>query len=95
MHRLGFPAECSPHRPEPYASALPDDGRSAAEGAQSGRRRYERAIELAESGEVEPTLEALTMRDGLGAGTDVEIVRSRLRAPSLSRGSHSNHNRAC
>ena len=46
---------------------------------------YERAVELAESGQVEPTLQALTVLDGLGAGPAVAIVRRRLRALGVAR----------
>ena len=46
---------------------------------------YERAVELAESGQVEPTLEALTVLDGLGAKPAVAIVRRRLRELGVAR----------
>ena len=44
-------------------------------------RPYERALELAESGQAEPTLEALAVLDELGALPAVAIVRGRLREP--------------
>ena len=40
---------------------------------------YARALELADSGEVEPTLEALRVLDGLGARPAAAVVRKRLR----------------
>ena len=46
---------------------------------------YERAVELAESGQVEPTLEALTVLDGLGATPAAAIVRNRLRGLGVAR----------
>ena len=42
-------------------------------------------MELAESGQVEPTLKALRMLDGLGAEPAVAIVRSRLRDLGVAR----------
>ena len=59
--------------------------RSAAAAWLSEGDPYEHAIELAESGQVEPTLEALTMLDGLGAKPAAAIVRSRLRGLGVSR----------
>jgi DNA-binding NarL/FixJ family response regulator len=40
---------------------------------------YERALELLDSGEAEPTLEALTVLDGLGARPGATLARRRLR----------------
>jgi len=59
LRRLGYPAEPFPGCPEPYASALRGDWRSAAEAWLSEDDPYEHAIELAGSGEVEPTARAL------------------------------------
>ena len=42
-------------------------------------------VELAESGQAEPTLEALTVLDGLGARPAVAIVRRRLRSLGVLR----------
>jgi len=85
LRRLGYPAEPFPGCPEPYASALRGDWRSAADAWLSEGDPYERAIELAESGQVEPTLEALTILDSLGAKPAVAIVRSRLRGLGVAR----------
>ncbi len=85
LRRLGYPAEPFPGCPEPYASALRGDWRSAADAWLSEGDPYERAVELAESGQVEPTLEALTVLDGLGATPAVAIVRSRLRGLGVAR----------
>ena len=51
---------------------------------------YEEALELADSGEVEPLLRALALLDGLGAGPAANRVRIRLRqlgVRTLPRGS--------
>jgi DNA-binding CsgD family transcriptional regulator/tetratricopeptide (TPR) repeat protein len=85
LRRLGHPAGPFPGCPEPYASALRGDWRSAADAWLSEGDPYERAIELAESGQVEPTVEALTVLDGLGAAPAVAIVRSRLRDLGVAR----------
>jgi DNA-binding CsgD family transcriptional regulator/tetratricopeptide (TPR) repeat protein len=85
LRRLGYPAEPFPGCPEPYASALRGDWRPAADAWLSEGDPYERAVELAESGQVEPTLEALAVLDGLGATPAVAIVRSRLRRLGVAR----------
>jgi DNA-binding CsgD family transcriptional regulator len=85
LRRLGYQAEPFPGCPEPYASALRGDWRSAAAGWLGAGDPYEHAVELAGSGEVEPTLEALTVLDGLGARPAVAIVRSRLRGLGVAR----------
>ena len=85
LRRLGYPAGPFPGCPEPYASALRGDWRSAADGWLGAGDPYERAVELAESGQVEPTLEALTVLDGLGAKPAVAIMRRRLRELGVAR----------
>ena len=85
LRRLGYLAEPFPGCPEPYASALRGDWRSAAQAWLSHGDPYEHAIELAESGQVEPTLKALTTLDGLGAKPAVAIVRRRLRNLGVTR----------
>jgi DNA-binding CsgD family transcriptional regulator/tetratricopeptide (TPR) repeat protein len=85
LRRLGYPAGPFPDGPEPYASALRGDWRSAAQAWLSEGDPYERAIELAESGQVEPTVEALTVLEGLGAKPAVAIVRRRLRGLGVTR----------
>ena len=76
LQRLGEPVAPSPGCPEPYASALAGDWRGAAAGYTDP---YERALELAESGSVEPTLDALAVLEELGAEPAAAIVRRRLR----------------
>jgi DNA-binding CsgD family transcriptional regulator len=85
LRRLGYPAGPFPGCPEPYASALRGDWRSAAEAWRSAGDPYELAVELAGSGQVEPTLEAWTILDGLGARPAAAVVRGRLRDLGLSR----------
>jgi DNA-binding NarL/FixJ family response regulator len=85
LRRLGYPVPPFPDCPEPYASALRGDWRSAADEWLSEGDPYERAIELAGSGQVEPTLEALAILDGLGAKPAAAFVRSRLRALGVAR----------
>jgi DNA-binding CsgD family transcriptional regulator len=85
LRRLGYPAGPFPGCPEPYASALRGDWRSAADAWLSEGDPYERAVELAESGQIEPTLEAFMALDGLGAKPAAAIARSRLRGLGLAR----------
>ncbi len=85
LRRLGYPVEPFPGCPEPYASALQGDWRSAADAWLRAGDPYERAVELAGSGEVEPTLEALTVLDSLGAKPAAAIVRWRLRELGVAR----------
>ena len=85
LRRLGYPAEPFPGCPEPYAAGLRGDWRSAADGWLSAGDPYEHALELAGSGQVEPTLEALAILDGLGAAPAVALVRRRLRGLGVAR----------
>jgi len=85
LRRLGYPAAPFPGCPEPYASALRGDWRAAAEAWLSAGAPYEQAVELAESGQVEPTLQALTILDGLGARPTAAMVRRRLRGLGVTR----------
>ncbi|WP_162606683.1 ATP-binding protein [Jiangella asiatica] len=64
--------------PEPYAAGLRGDWRSAAAGWERLGDRYEQALELAESGQVEPTLSALRLLDELDAVPAAALVRRRL-----------------
>jgi DNA-binding CsgD family transcriptional regulator/tetratricopeptide (TPR) repeat protein len=85
LRRLGYPARAFPGCPEPYASALRGDWQAAAAAWLSEGNPYEQAVALAESGQVEPTLQALTILDGLGARPAVSIVRRRLRGLGVTR----------
>ncbi len=85
LRRLGHPAEPFPECPEPYAAGLSGDWRAASEAWERAGDPYERALELAESGEVEPTVEALEILVGLGAEPAAAIVRHRLRGLGVTR----------
>ncbi len=85
LARAGLPAEPFEGCPEEYAAGLRGDWRAAAAAWHERGDPYERALELAESGEVEPTLEALRVLDGLGAAAAAELVRSRLRQLGVTR----------
>ena len=65
--------------PEPWASALRGDWFAAATQFQAAGNDYERALELADSGDVGVTTTALEMLDRLGAEAAATMVRRRLR----------------
>jgi DNA-binding CsgD family transcriptional regulator len=71
--------------PEPYAAGLRGDWAAAAAGWRALGDPYEEALELADSGEVAATREALQMLERLGAGAAAALVRGRLREPGLAR----------
>ena len=79
LARAGEPVEVFDGCPEPWASGLRGDWRAAAAGWEAAGDPYEQALELAGSGEPEPTLEALRILDGLGAAAPAALVRGRLR----------------
>jgi DNA-binding CsgD family transcriptional regulator/tetratricopeptide (TPR) repeat protein len=85
LRRLGYPATGFDGCPEPYASALAGDWRSAAAAWLDLGDPYEHALALAESDQVEPGLEALAILDGLGAAPAVALVRRRLRGLGVTR----------
>jgi len=95
--QAGLPAEPFDGCPEPWAAGLRGDWRAAAEGWARLGDPYEQALELADSGESEPTLAALRLLDDLGATAAAVIVRRRLkglglrtvpRGPAMSTRSH-------
>ncbi|MDT7581120.1 MAG: hypothetical protein QOK35_2384 [Pseudonocardiales bacterium] len=77
--RLGHPVAPFPGCPPEYEAGLRGDWQAAARGFAERGAPYEQALELADSGEVEPTLEALRMLDELGARPAAALVRRRLR----------------
>jgi DNA-binding CsgD family transcriptional regulator/tetratricopeptide (TPR) repeat protein len=83
--RAGVQVEPWPGCPQPWAAALRGDWRAASAGWAATGDPYERALELAGSGELEPTLEALSVLDGLGARAPADIVRERLVALGVDR----------
>ncbi len=80
LARCGLEAEPFDGCPEPWAAGLRGDWQAAAAGWEAAGDPYELALELADSGEPEPTLEAVRILDGLGATAAAAIVRDRLRA---------------
>jgi DNA-binding CsgD family transcriptional regulator len=80
LRRLGKPVEAFPGCPEEYAAGLRGDWQAAASAWERVGDPYERALELAESGEVAPTLEALAEFDRLGARPAAARTRRQLRA---------------
>jgi DNA-binding CsgD family transcriptional regulator/tetratricopeptide (TPR) repeat protein len=79
LRRMGYRVEPFPGCPEPYAAGLRGEWRAAADEWERIGDPYERALEMAESGEVEPTVEALLTLDGLEARPAARIARQRLR----------------
>ena len=77
--RLGHPVAPFPGCPPEYEAGLRGDWRAAARAFAERGAPYEQALELADSGEVEPTLEALRMLDELGARPAAALLRRRLR----------------
>ncbi|MDT0350207.1 ATP-binding protein [Pseudonocardia charpentierae] len=77
--RLGEPVTSFPGCPPEFAAGIGGDWRAAAAEWERVGDPYERALELLESGEAEPTLEALTVLDGLGARPAATLARRRLR----------------
>jgi DNA-binding CsgD family transcriptional regulator len=84
LRRLGEPVEAFPGCPEEYAAGLCGDWKTAAVAWERIGDPYERALELAESNEVGPTLDALIMFDRLGARPAATWTRRRLRALGLT-----------
>ena len=80
LARAGVPAEPFQGCPEPWAAGLRGDWRAAAGGWEAAGDPYEQALELAGSGEPEPTLAGLRLLDALGATAPAALVRRRLRA---------------
>ncbi|MHC1562618.1 AAA family ATPase [Actinomycetospora sp. C-140] len=77
--RLGLSADVPPGCPERWAAGIRGDWRAAAAAWGAEDAPYPRALELLDSGEAEPTLEALQVLDDLGAKPAVQIARRRLR----------------
>ncbi len=84
LGRLGHPVEPFPDCPDEFAAGLRGDWRAAAAAWERIGDPYERALELAESGEVAPMLEALAVFDGLGARPAAAWTRRRLRELGVS-----------
>jgi DNA-binding CsgD family transcriptional regulator len=85
LKRLGRPVEIFPGCPAEYAAGIAGDWRAAADAWQKAGDPYERALELAESGLAEPTVEALHLLTTLGATPAAALVRRRLRELGVTR----------
>ena len=83
--RAGLPVEAFPGIPEPWAAGLRGDWSTAAQQWAEIGDPYERALELADSGEVEPALEALRELEDLGADAAARMIRRELRALGVGR----------
>jgi DNA-binding CsgD family transcriptional regulator len=83
--RAGVPVEPPATPAGPWSAGLRGDWRAAAEGWAALRDPYERALELAESGEVAPTVEAVHVLEDLGAAPAAHRVRLRLRELGMTR----------
>jgi DNA-binding CsgD family transcriptional regulator len=79
LRRLGEPAEPFPGCPPELAAGLRGDWQAAAAGWQQVDAPYERALELLDSGEVGPTLDALAVLDSLEARPAAALARQCLR----------------
>jgi DNA-binding CsgD family transcriptional regulator len=77
--RLELPHEVPTGCPELWAAGIRGDWRAAAAAWEAQDAPYLVALELLDSGEVEPTLRALEILDGLGAKPAARIARQRLR----------------
>ncbi|HEX6360907.1 ATP-binding protein [Actinophytocola sp.] len=77
--RAGLPVRSFAGCPEPWASGLRGDWRTAAEGWALLGDPYEQALELADSGEPGPTRDALLMLQDMGATAAAAHARRRLR----------------
>ncbi|MDT7575688.1 MAG: hypothetical protein QOH17_2021 [Pseudonocardiales bacterium] len=69
----------------PWSASLRGGWRAAAEAFAAVGDPYERALELAESDEAGPTVEALQTLEDLGAAAAARLVRLRLRALGITR----------
>jgi len=85
LARAGVPVEPFTGCPEEWAAGLRGDWRAAVAEWERIGDPYERALELAESGEVTFTLEALEVLDGMGASAAAKVVRQRLRELGVTR----------
>jgi DNA-binding CsgD family transcriptional regulator len=83
--RLGEPAEVFDGCPEEFAAGLRGDRRAAADAWGRLGAPYERALELAESGEPGAMTEALEVFDALGAAPAAARTRGRLREHGVRR----------
>jgi DNA-binding CsgD family transcriptional regulator/tetratricopeptide (TPR) repeat protein len=79
LRRLSVPVEPFTGCPQEYAAGIQGDWRAAAAAWERIGDAYQRALELAESDEPEPTVQALLLLEALGARPAITLVRQRLR----------------
>ncbi|MEJ3655149.1 AAA family ATPase [Actinomycetes bacterium KLBMP 9759] len=79
LSRLGVAVEPFPDCPQPWADGLRGDWIAAAAGWAERGDPYQRALELADSGQVEPTRSAVRILDDLGAAAASAYARQQLR----------------
>jgi DNA-binding CsgD family transcriptional regulator/tetratricopeptide (TPR) repeat protein len=84
LRRVGEPVAPFPGCPPELAAGIRGDWKTAAAGWERLDAPYERALELLDSGEVSPTLEALTGLDSLGAQPAAALARQRLRGMGMN-----------
>jgi ATP/maltotriose-dependent transcriptional regulator MalT len=85
LDRAGVPVQTFTGCPEEWAAGMRGDWRTAAAAWERIGDPYERALELAGSGEPAPMLEALGVLDGIGATAAARLVRQRLRDLGVTR----------
>jgi DNA-binding CsgD family transcriptional regulator len=85
LRRAGLPVEAFPGCPPEWAASISGDWRAASLAFEAIGDPYERALELAGSGETAPTLEALSVLDDLGAVPAAAMTRARLRDLGVAR----------
>jgi DNA-binding CsgD family transcriptional regulator len=85
LGRAGVPVQPFPGCPPEWAAVIRGDWAAAAASWARIGDPYERALALASSGLVDPTLEALAVLDGLGAQAAATAVRRRLRELGVAR----------
>jgi ATP/maltotriose-dependent transcriptional regulator MalT len=85
LRQAGLPADPFPGCPPEWAASISGDWQGASRFFESIGDPYQRALELAASGELAPTLEALSLLDDLGATPAAAIVRARLRDLGVAR----------
>jgi ATP/maltotriose-dependent transcriptional regulator MalT len=85
LGRAGLTTEPFPECPPEWATGVSGDWRAAAEGWERIGDPYERALDLADSGAILPTMQALDILDRLGAVASARLVRTRLRELGVAR----------
>jgi DNA-binding CsgD family transcriptional regulator len=82
--RLGRPHQVPPGCPEVFAAGIRGDWHTASVAWEAEGAPYLQALELLDSGQVEPTLRALRILDALEARPAARVARGRLRELGVS-----------